>query len=513
MSDLKLEDGSDGLGLSNMRILGDAIANTSCPILICDATQSDMPIVYANRAFELLTGYERKEVVGRNPRFLQAEDHNQPGLEQLRAKLATGSDVDVRLRNYTKKGNLFWVELNITPVRNEENEITHYFAIQKDVSSQVSAEERARDSDNYLSSIVATVPDAMVSINTAGVIDRFSQAAEKLFGYKSTEVIGQNVSILMNEPHKAHHDQYIRAFMDTGERKIIGTKRIVSAKRKDGTTFPMTLSVGETLRDGEKYFVGFIHDETNQERVRSRLLELQLELEQVARLSAMGETAAAIAHELNQPLTASANYLQAAKLVLGRTDEIARIDVDRLLQKADDEIHRAGQIIKRMREFLKKSTGAKQPENINALIREAVELASIGYEGWHINVCLNLDDAIPEVNADKVQIEQVLVNLIRNAYEAMKGAHVRELTITSQYEPKRFVTVSVSDTGCGLSGMAEHSLFRPFNSTKRDGMGIGLSICRTIIESHGGTIKADDDQPIGSVFTFQLPLYESSIAG
>ena len=509
MNDNKSEYDFLGIDSSLMPILAESIAAMPQPVVICDATQVDLPIVYVNRSFEVVTGYELAEVVGRNPRFLYANERNQPGLEELREKLIEGTATRVRLRNYTKGKTPHWIDLSIRPIRNSQGVTTHLFAVQQDASHLIAIEEKKQHTDDYLRSILNAIPDAVVSIDMDGRVQSFSPAAEALFGYTPEEVIGQNISILLNEPDKSKQKRHVDRLQANDRENTVDKKRSVTARRRDGTVFPMTLSLAKATRDGEVCFVGFIHDESEQEQAQAQLIELQAELEQVARLSAMGETAAAIAHELNQPLTASANYLQAANLVFEKQSEGTNSNVGKLLQKAEDEVHRAGEIIKRMRDFLKKSKGSKERQDINLLIRESLELASVGYVDLRSHVELELDEDLPHVFADKVQIEQVLVNLIRNAYEAMVDTVLQELTISSTCESDGIVTVRVADTGCGLSDAAEYELFRPFNSTKKDGMGIGLSICRTIIESHGGTIEAGANLPMGSIFSFHLPISES----
>ncbi|MBI2718911.1 MAG: PAS domain S-box protein, partial [Rhizobiales bacterium] len=166
----------------------------------------------------------------------------------------------------------------------------------------------------HLQSILDTVPDGMIVIDERGIVLSFSAAAERIFGYTADEVCGRNVNLLMPSPHREHHDDYIRRYLTTGERRIVGIGRVVAGQRKDGSTFPMELAVGEVSQGSRRLFTGFVRDITERQLTRQRLQELQSELSHVSRVSEMGQMASALAHEINQPLTAASNYLQAARL-------------------------------------------------------------------------------------------------------------------------------------------------------------------------------------------------------
>ena len=363
-----------------------------------------------------------------------------------------------------------------------------------------------------LRSILETVPDAMVVIDQHGVILQFSKAAERLFGWRAEDVCGQNVRVLMPSPYHEQHDGYLHRYLTTGERRIIGIGRVVVGQRRNGSTFPMELSVGEVNQNGQRLFTGFVRDLTERQQTRARLQELQDELLHVSRLRSMGEMAAAIAHELNQPLTASANYVAAAiRLIDGPQPDLAHIR--QALRLASNQTLRSGEIIRRLRAFVERGETARRPEQLDTLVEEASALALVGLGDRGVTVKFTRDPDLPPVVADRVQVQQVLLNLLRNAVEAMESSPVRELTLgTARWDS--MVAVSVADTGSGIPPAIEAQLFQPFVTTKSAGMGIGLSVCRAIIEAHGGRLWVEPNPGGGSVFRFTLPVaQETTIAG
>jgi two-component system, LuxR family, sensor kinase FixL len=370
------------------------------------------------------------------------------------------------------------------------------------------AMQSARDAasrEAHLQSILDTVPDAMIVIDTYGLMRSFSAAAERLFGYKSQEVIGQNVKILMPSPYRENHDGYLARYLTTGERRIIGIGRVVVGERKDGSTFPMELAVGEMKSDNQRYFTGFIRDLTERQQTEARLQELQSELVHISRLTAMGEMASTLAHELNQPLSAIANYMKGSRRLLeDKTDETT-VTVRQAIDSAADQALRAGQIIKRLRDFVSRGESERRVESVAKLVEEASALALVGAKNQGIRVRFQFDRTSDLVLADKVQIQQVLLNLIRNAIESMLESERRELTLATELiEGDMMLMVSVLDTGAGIAPEISSQLFQAFVTTKREGMGVGLSISRTIIESHGGKIWVEPNPGGGSIFRFTL---------
>ncbi|HEX8622037.1 MAG TPA: PAS domain S-box protein [Allosphingosinicella sp.] len=355
----------------------------------------------------------------------------------------------------------------------------------------------------HLRSILDTVPDAIVVIDEAGLIQDFSPAAQRLFGWSVPEVAGRNVSMLMPSPYREAHDAYLQRYYRTGERRIIGVGRVVVGERKDGSTFPMELAVGE-MRIGEgRYFTGFVRDLTERQQTETRLQELQSELVHVSRLTALGEMASSLAHELNQPLAAIANYLSGSKMLLAR-EEIPADRVADAVDKAAGEALRAGQIIRRLRDFVARGETERTVESLAKLIEEASALALVGSKEHGIRVRMDFDRDCDLVLADKVQIQQVVLNLIRNAVDAMGGGPRRDLVVAVAAAGDDLAEVSVADSGPGIDPDIADQLFQPFVTTKRTGMGVGLSISRTIVEAHGGRIWVESNESGGATFRFTL---------
>src|SRR4249919_4013481 len=358
----------------------------------------------------------------------------------------------------------------------------------------------------HLTSILDTVPDAMIVIDERGTIHSFSSAAERLFGFAPAEVIGTNIKRLMPTPYRENHDGYLERYLRTGEKRIIGIGRVVVGERKGGSTFPMELAVGEMRSGSGRFFTGFVRDLTERQQTEARLQELQSELVHISRLTAMGEMASTLAHELNQPLSAIANYMKGSRRLLeNSTDENSAMMRD-AMDKAAEQAIRAGQIIRRLRDFVARGESEMRVESLSKLIEEAGALGLTGAREQGVFLRFHLDPTCDLVLADRVQIQQVLVNLFRNALEAMAVSTHRELIASNTKAADDMIEIAVADSGSGFAGNALANLFQPFFTTKETGMGVGLSISRTIIETHGGRMWAETNKSGGATFRFTLPI-------
>ena len=254
----------------------------------------------------------------------------------------------------------------------------------------------------------------------------------------------------------------------------------------------------------QRFFTGFIRDLTERQKTEARLQELQAELVHMSRLTAMGEMASTLAHELNQPLSAIANYLKGSRRLLENNSDEQSIMLRDAIDKAADQALRAGQIIRRLREFVARGESERRVERVKKLVEEASALALVGAKDRGIRVRFQFDPRIDLVLADKVQIQQVLLNLMRNAIEAMEGCKTRELLISAKPAGDDMIAIGVADTGSGIPPEMASQLFQPFVTTKPQGMGVGLSISRTIVESHGGQISCEPNPGGGTIFQFTL---------
>jgi two-component system sensor kinase FixL len=367
-----------------------------------------------------------------------------------------------------------------------------------------SSEAALSENRAFLRSIIDASPVAVVTIDERGRILAFSREAERTFGWTEAEVIGKNVNILMPEPDKAQHDGYIKRFHETGERRIIGKARPVRALRRNGKEFPAVLHVSE-FHQGNDIFVGFVEDITERIKIERQLVTTQSQLEHAGRLGAMGEIATSIAHELNQPLTAAASLAGAVSLTLKKAREPRNDAAIALLEDAIGEVRRASEIIRNMRDFVRKKKTARSLHDVNKVIEDASRIALIGADALGVSVKTDFDDNVGQMLLDRVQIQQVVTNLVRNAVDAMKDAPERRLTVSTARRDGK-IEVQIEDTGPGLSEEIRNQLFQPFVTSKENGTGIGLSISKAIIDAHQGEIFAINKKPIGCAFTFRLPV-------
>src|SRR4030095_3934681 len=293
-------------------------------------------------------------------------------------------------------------------------------------------------------------------------------------------------------------------YLRTGERRIIGLGRLVVGRRKDGSTFPIELAVGEALAKAQHIFTGVLRDISDRKETERRLHELQADLIHVSRLSAMGELASALAHELNQPLTAISNYLLAAQQLIELGPEHAQ-RTSEIIGKSVDQAMRAGQRSAQLRSFIQKREVERAPAEIEKVVDEASALAFIGLKEKGIRVSIEREGTLPEVPIDRIQIQQVLINLIRNAVDAMEGQNRRELTIRISADEGE-VRISIIDTGSGIPRDMEEKLFRAFTTSKATGMGVGLSISLSIVEAHNGRLWFEANPSGGTIFHMPPPL-------
>ena len=433
-----------------------------------------------NNATERLFGYAVAELIGRNVKILMPEPYAGEHDAYLANYLRTGRKKIIGIGREVvgrrKDGSMFPMDLSVGEARDGGNPI--FVGIIRDITDRKAAELALRESELRLRSILDTVPDAIVVIDAQGIIQSFSPAAERLFGHDRAEVIGHNVNILMPAPYRAAHDGYIERYLRTGERRIIGIGRVVTGRRKDGETFPMELQVGEFVFAGGRYFTGFVRDLTERQEAERRIQDLQAELMHASRLSVMGQMASTMAHELNQPLTAVANYLEAARQLLV-SGVGGRERINDMMEKAIAQVQRAGDVIRRLRGFVSKGETERRVQSLNQLVEEALALALVGGKQSGVRTSLELDQTLPPVLVDHVQIQQVVLNLVRNAVEAMEEVDRRELTSGTRAIPQQgMAEVIVADTGPGIAPELVDSLFQPLVTTKAAGMGLGLSICR-----------------------------------
>lgn len=363
------------------------------------------------------------------------------------------------------------------------------------------AEVKTREA--HLRSIFAAAPQPMIVVDDKGQVRSLSATAEQLFGYPEGELVGRPAAVLMAEPEREEQRLRVGRYLATGEFRPAASPRTATGRRRDGSTFPMEVSIGEAVSAQARVFTFFVRDLTEQRTSEITLQTLQAELFRLSRVLSMGEMATAIAHELNQPLAAVTAFVgAAANLVESGGDK--RPQVREALEAAAAQALRAGQIIQRLRSFVDNEETSRSVYSLRTVIEEAGALATLGLPASGLDLRCDFGAHPDDVEIDRVLVQQVLVNLIRNAVEAMEASSDRRLFIRTAHAGP-MIEVSVRDLGPGVSPELAEQLFQPFTSTKVGGLGVGLSISRRIVEAHGGRVWLEPLAGPGCCFRFTLP--------
>ena len=357
-----------------------------------------------------------------------------------------------------------------------------------------------------LHALLDAAVDGIVLIDHRGLIQSFNRAAERLFGYKAKELLGRSVNTLMTEEDRAAHNAHLARFLATRVPHIIGKGREVTARRKNGSTFPAFLSVGVVPEVEPPRFVGFVQDMTARRRAEDEARRLQDRLWHVSRLATVGEMASGIAHELNQPLAAIANYAQACDRLLARGDADLE-EVGNALKEITTQAVRAGDIIRRLRGLAHHPNGPREPTDVNELILELTDLVLFDARAHDVNYRVELSEGLPLIDLYRSQIQQVILSLIRNAIESLAETDgtPREVVTRTARAHEGDIVVTVCDTGPGVSSAALPRLFDPFFSSKPAGTGLGLATSRTIVGRHRGSLHYRPNDPAGACFVLRLP--------
>jgi len=417
-----------------------------------------------------------------------------------------------RYRFIQPQGGIRAVEGSSRAFYDSEGNLLRTVGVILDVTEREEREAALRRREAQLRSVLETVPDAMVVIDQNSTILQFSSAAEALWGYRAADVLGRSATMLVPSERRTIHMATLKHFLETGD-GIIGEVLSGTAEAADGRKFPIEIRTGVAQSDGQTLLTCFVRNLSEQLATEERLSELSAEIAHVSRQSAMSELAADLAHELNQPLSATSNFLAAARMLIERGEGTDRV-VD-LLRMGSEQTQRAGEIIRRMRAFMARGEVEMRTESVDRTVRDAVDLVLVGTGQFHIRVNYELDPEAPFIFADRIQVQQVLVNLLRNSMEALRtsGKQERIITISSHKLSEQMIEIAVGDSGPGIPPHVLEHLFSRFTTTKGNGggMGIGLSISKRIIEAHGGTLSADNRPEGGASFRFTLPALEEGV--
>jgi two-component system sensor kinase FixL len=494
-----LHDLTERQVFEQQRSLLSAIIDSSTDAIISYAL--DGTITSWNRAAELMYGYSAEEMVGTSL-YGRLADFMPPEkvMDERRivARVIAGERVPpyeaVRTR---KDGNDVHVLVSVSPIRNASGETIGTSRVVRDISERKIFERQRA----LLSSIVESSNDAVFTKTLTGMVTSWNAAAEAMFGYRAEEIVGRSMLVLVPEDQLEEERSALEKISRGETIRHFETVR----RRKDGSTFPVSVTLSP-VHDADGAVTGAsatIRDITDRKNYETRLESMREDMIHVARVHELSQVSAGIAHELNQPLAAMLNYSNAARRLVQSGGDLAKLPD--IAVRIGDQAERAAQIIRRMRDFVEKRDPHRAVVDINAIADDAIALALIGSKTANIETRVETDDTASPVLADRVQIQQVLVNLLRNAAEAMAASEQRILTLTIRNRDERTVEVSVADTGIGFSDEVAARLFSPFVTTKPDGMGIGLAISRQIIEAHGGSLTARPNPGGGALFEFTLP--------
>lgn len=360
----------------------------------------------------------------------------------------------------------------------------------------------AGDRAQLLRSIVDLAPEAIVTIDAKGTVLSFSPAGETMFGYHQHEIEKHSLTMLMPEHYAVDHQSHVDAYLRSGKTHIIGNSRMLSARRKNGEIFPIRLTVGEAHKGNDPIFIGFIEDVTRQEETRRKLETALIDLERTSRLSTLGEMAATIAHDLNQPLTGAMSSADAAELILAREGMDETHPARQRLQQSLTDMGRVAELVRHVTRFLKTGEPQKSLSNLNAIVNEGALLAIAGADP-RVKIEINLSNDLPLVEVDPVQVQQVIVNLLRNALDAVESTDTKRIIVKTASVGET-AEISISDTGKGINPNLSDRLFEPLVTSKQDRLGLGLTIARRMVRAHHGQMNVE--QLAGStIFRVTLP--------
>ena len=355
-----------------------------------------------------------------------------------------------------------------------------------------------------LRAILETAVDAIITIEESGAIESVNPAAERAFGYERDEMVGRNVSMLMPSPYREEHDRHIASYLRTGEARIIGIGREIEAQRRDGSVFPADIAVSEVRLPGRRLFTGIIRDLTERREMEERA-RLRLEdAAHTARLLELGEMCSGIVHEVSQPLAAVVSYSEGClRVVRGGRSE--RAGIEDALSRIVEQGVRAGEIVSRLRYLVRRGGSASRTFDLGEAIVETLLLVDHERRQRRVRIAVHCESGLAEVSADRVQIEQILLNVLRNAFHAVDGAERRQVWIRTSRAGVDRVRVVIEDSGPGLTPELCERVFEAFYTTRPNGLGVGLAISRSLAERHGGRLWAESEGERGARFGLELP--------
>lgn len=469
-------------------------------------TDANGLIEHVNPGFVHCTGYEAAEVVGRTPGVLKSGFTPAQVYVSLWRSLASGKTWHGEFHNRRKDGTLFWGETTISPIRDEGGMVTHYAAVMDDITCRKKDQQELMLSESRFRVTFEQAAVGMAHVATDGRWIRVNERLCEIVGYTRDELSSKSFQDITHPEDLDTDVGLMKQLLDGRIDHYALDKRYV---RKGGEPIWIRLTGALVRRpDGAPdYFISVVEDIDARKRAESELKRLRVDMEQALTSYVAIQTAAAIAHELNQPLNAIASYTEAAlRLQDAVPPQPSRIT--HALRSASDQAQRAGRVIRELIQMLHEGESLSEPIDINAVVKDAIDIVQASRLG-EFTVDTFFASGLPRVRADRMQVEKVLVNLLRNGVEAMvdHGVELRRitLTITTSSDHQGMAVITVKDRGPGLTDEARRRLFEPFFSTKRKGIGMGLAISRSLIAAHGGKLWLDADADGGATFHMTLP--------
>lgn len=387
------------------------------------------------------------------------------------------------------------------PLHSSEQQLIGQAVVVQDITQQ----RQYESTKQRLAAIVESSQDAIIGKTLEGIITSWNHAAEQIYGYTAAEAIGQSIHLIVPDDRRHEIDE-IHKQIRMGQRvPPFETTR----RRKDGHFVQISLSISPVFGAGGKIVSAsaIARDVTEAKKRKQDYESLVAEMAHHDRISVMGEMTTGLAHELNHPLTAISIHAGVCARYLKRTPQKNQEELLSSLEQIIDQTHRAGDVIRAYRKWATRSRPRRSTVNLNELVEYVSRFLNYEATNQQVKLELNLAPDLPEVMMDRVQIGQVLVNLIRNAFEALSDVAEPRSVKVSTVRRGESIRVNVGDSGVGLPDIGKiPSLFESFQTNKADGLGLGLSICRRIIENHGGRIWAESQSPRGAKFVFELPI-------
>ncbi|HUV22343.1 MAG TPA: PAS domain S-box protein [Gammaproteobacteria bacterium] len=453
-----------------------------------------------------LCGYQRHEIESQQVLW---GDFTHPDMidevdRKVRSAAENGQPFEVEYRIIARNGQEKWVWERGRAVDRRSDGVVILEGFITDITDRKRTEAALVRAEAYAQAIVESALDAVISVDDQGAIESFNQAASSMFGYRSDEIRGHHCRSLAATSFYREFDRYFQR-SQTPTKKPLTSIELNGCDKHDNE-FPIVISMREILDVGEKKYVILIRDLTQQRLAEREVREQRDMLAHVDRLNTLGEMAAGIAHEINQPLTAISMYAQSGLRFLRRPQPQLR-RLEDALEKLSQQAHRAGAVIERMQEMTRPHQSHQEDVAAEHLLQEIHDLGEVEAQIRNFIIVLRLDDDLPRVKCDPIQIQQVILNLLRNGMESMRANHCKpgsKIVLQARTTPTQ-VRISIIDGGLGVSRILEKQLFQPFATTKASGMGLGLSISRSIIAAHGGQIEFNNNKTVGATFSFGLP--------